>query len=93
MTVKLGCIESENVELKTQIEDKNLVYEKRMDSSRLLAEQDLQDARRSINELTEALTKNRHSAVRKSKVCHRGVQTKKVVKRETKAMLVVEHEH
>lgn len=78
MTVKLGCIESENAELKSQIEDKNHIYEKRMDSSRLLAEQDLQDARRSINELTEALTKQRFNAGRKAKVCHRGVQTKKV---------------
>ena len=69
MTVKLGCIESENAELKSQIEDKNHIYEKRMDSSRLLAEQDLQDARRSINELTEALTKQRFNAGRKAKVC------------------------
>ena len=49
-----------------------------MDSSRLLAEQDLQDAKRSINELTEALTKQRFNAGRKAKVYHRGVQTKKV---------------
>ena len=55
LTVKLGCLESENSELKSQIEDKNNLYEKRMNNSRLLAEQDLQDARRSISELKEAL--------------------------------------
>ena len=78
LTVKLGCIESENAELKSQIEDKNHIYEKRMDSSRLIAEQDLQDARRSIKELTEALAKQRLIAGRKAKVSHRGVQTRKV---------------
>lgn len=55
MTVKLGCLESENLELKSQIEDKNNLYEKRLNNSRLMAEQDLQDARRSISELKEAL--------------------------------------
>jgi len=38
LTVKLGCLESENAELKSQIEDKNHIYMSRIDSSRLMAE-------------------------------------------------------
>ena len=55
LTVKLGCLESENAELKSQIEDKDSIYRSRIDSSRLIAEQDLEDARRSISKLTESL--------------------------------------
>ena len=44
MTVKLGCIELENKELKMQMDEKNMLYESRLDSSRFVVEQDLQDA-------------------------------------------------
>ena len=41
LTVQLGCIETENRELKTQLEDKSYLYESRVDSTRLLLEQEL----------------------------------------------------
>ena len=53
--MKLGCIESENVELRVQIEDRSYANESRFDSSRLIVEQDLEVALRQVAELTEAL--------------------------------------
>ena len=44
LTVKLGCIETENKELKVLITDKNSILESRLDSARLITEQDLHSA-------------------------------------------------
>ena len=44
LTVKLGCIETENKELKVLITDKNSILESRLDSARLITEQDLHNA-------------------------------------------------
>ena len=44
LTVKLGCIETENKELKVLIKDKNSILESRLDSARLITEQDLHSA-------------------------------------------------
>lgn len=44
LTVKFGCLQSENGELKSQIDEKSIVMEQRLDSSRILMEQELQDA-------------------------------------------------
>ena len=55
LTVKLGCIETENKELKVLITDKNSILESRLDSARLITEQDLNNANDQIRELTTAL--------------------------------------
>ena len=38
LTVRLGCIELENKELKLQVDEKNALYESRLDSSRIIVE-------------------------------------------------------
>ena len=38
LTKKLGCIELENKELKLQVDEKNELYESRLDSSRIIVE-------------------------------------------------------
>ena len=38
LTVKFGCLQTENFELKNQLEERNDEIEKRLDSSRLLIE-------------------------------------------------------
>jgi len=54
--VQLGCIQTENNELKSQLEDKTLLFEQRLDSSRLMLEQELQEACAQIKELSEAFS-------------------------------------
>ena len=42
--------------MKIQLEDKVSVFESRIDSSRFMAEQEIEDANSQVKELTEALT-------------------------------------
>ena len=55
MTVKLGCIELENRDLKLQLEEIAMRFESRMDQSRLVVESELDDAHTLVDELTLSL--------------------------------------
>ena len=41
LTVKLGCLETENHELKINVEESKAIYENRIDSSKMLIEQEM----------------------------------------------------
>ena len=55
LTVRLGCIDQENKELKVLIEDKVKMFESRMETQRQLAEQDISEATSQIESLRKML--------------------------------------
>ena len=55
LTVRLGCIDQENKELKVLIEDKVNLFEGRMETQRQLAEQDISEATSQIESLRKML--------------------------------------